>query len=182
MADLPVTAPAIHAQAVVLEPTESLFEHPRNARQGDVGAIAESIRANGYMAPVIAQRSTRYVIDGNHRLQAATSLGMAQIPTVWVDVDDETALRYLLAANRTNDLAAYDDGALVDLLIGLTDSPVGLAGTGYESDDLDHLVAVLNEPMPEVLARAVRDPLQGHTEHRCPGCGHGWTGSCTPET
>lgn len=174
-------SPAIHAQAVVLEPTGSLLQHPSNARMGDVGAISESIRANGYMAPVVAVRSSRFVIDGNHRLQAAAALGMEQIPVVWVDVDDDTALRYLLAANRTNDLAAYDDLALVELLAGLQESPTGLAGTGYEPDDLDHLVAVLNEPMPDVLARAARDPLQGHTEHWCPGCGHQWTGSCTPE-
>ena len=60
-------------------------------------------------------------------------------------------------------------------------SPAAPTFADIDPDDLDHLVAILNEPMPEVLARAARNPLQGHTEHRCPGCGHEWTGSCTPE-
>lgn len=173
-------SPVIHAQAVVMESPAKLIEHPRNPRQGDVGAVVESIEANGYMAPIVVQKSTRQVIDGNHRLKAAVALGMDKVPVVWVDVDDDTALRYLLAANRTADLAAYDDNALVDLLKELAAGP-GLGGTGYQDDDLDALVADLATPMPVALARVNDPPLAGSTAHRCPSCNATWTGSCTPE-
>ena len=176
-----MTQPAIHAQAVVMEPVTGLAEHPRNPRQGDVGAVVESIRANGYMAPIVVQSSTRFVIDGNHRLKAAVALGMPKVPVVWVDVPDDVAVRYLLAANRTSDLAAYDDAALIELLAELARTDDGLTGTGYDGDDLEALLVDLNPPMPVALASVNPvDPLAGHQEHRCPSCGHSWSGSCTP--
>lgn len=119
-----------------------LTPHPSNPRQGDVGAIVQSIEANGWVGSLVAQCSTGYVLAGNHRLQAAGHLGFDKVPVHWVDVDDETALRILLADNRTADLATYDEQALAQLLAELaTDSD--LEGTGYDGDDLDNLLADL---------------------------------------
>lgn len=160
--------------AIVLEPIDGLLAHPRNPREGDVDAIAESIRENGYLAPVVVQRSTRYVIDGNHRLLAARQLGMAEIPTVWVDVDDDTALRYLLAANRTNDLAAYDDQALTQLLAEIDGGARGLVGTGWQRDDLQALLLDLSDresllaPSPPSAPKPNVGVFPGH----CPRCGY----------
>lgn len=86
----------------------SLKPHPKNPRQGDVGAIYESIEANGFYGAVVAQKSTGHVLAGNHRMLAAQHAGAGSVPVVWVDVDDETALRIPLADNRTNDVASYD--------------------------------------------------------------------------
>ena len=58
----------------------------------------------------------------------------------WVDVDDATARRILLADNRTNDLATYDDAVLAELLTALAEDD-DLLGTGWDGDDLDALLA-----------------------------------------
>lgn len=126
------------------EQVDSLTEWPGNPRTGDVGAICEAITANGYIVPVIVQKSSRRVFDGNHRLKAARALGMKTIPVVWADVDDDTALRHLLAANRLNDLAGYEEPQLAALLSDLAaNSAKGLAGTGFDGDALDELLADL---------------------------------------
>lgn len=117
-----------------------LHQHPDNPRQGDVGAIAESIQQNGFYGTVVAQKSTGMILAGNHRVQAATMLGMTDIPVAWVDVDDEAARRILLADNRTNDLASYDQQVLSQILQELVQTDDGLAGTGYDGDDLDDLL------------------------------------------
>lgn len=136
--------PPVLATTIVSERVDSLREHPQNPRQGDLGAVIEAITTNGYIVPVVAQTSTRIVIDGNHRLKAARSLGMVEIPVVWVDVDDETSLRHLLAANRTNDLASWDETALAAILTDLAQqTTAGLAGTGYDGVALDALLADL---------------------------------------
>lgn len=121
---------------------ESVRPHPKNPRQGDVGAICESIEANGFYGAIVAQRSTGFVLAGNHRLMAAKAQGLTEIPCVWVDVDDDRALRILLADNRTNDLASYDDTVLAALLSDLANTS-DLVGTGYDGDDLDELIADL---------------------------------------
>lgn len=123
-------------------PVAKLQWHPKNARRGDVGAICESIDANGFYGAVIAQVSTGYIIAGNHRYKAALSSDASTVPTIWVDCDDDTALRILLVDNATNDKATNDNNQLVAILQELADAdPVGgLVGTGYDGDDLDAIL------------------------------------------
>jgi len=115
---------------------EKLQPHPSNPRRGDMGAIQESIETNGFYGAVVVQRSTGHILAGNHRYQAAKEAGIEKLPVVWVDVDDERALRILLGDNRTSDLATNDDQALLELLKLLSESEEGLVGTGYGDDDL----------------------------------------------
>jgi DNA modification methylase len=127
-----------YAQASV----KDLRPHPKNPRQGDVGAIHESIEANGFYGAIVAQRGTGYILAGNHRYKAAVQSGAKQVPVIWLDVDEATATRVLLADNRTNDRASYDNAALAEILAELAAGP-GLEGTGYDGDDLDALIADL---------------------------------------
>lgn len=122
---------------------DRLRPHPANPRQGDVGAIYDSINANGFYGAVVVQESTGYVLAGNHRLKAAKEAGLEAVPAIYVDVDDERAMRILLADNRTNDVASYDNDALADLLEHLASTPSGLTGTGYDGDALDDLLTDL---------------------------------------
>lgn len=114
--------------------------HPNNPRQGDVGAVCASIEAHGFYGALVVQRSTSFVLAGNHRLLAAKQLKMKKVPVVWVDVDEEQAKRILLADNRTSDLGTYDETVLADLLKDLAATEVGLDGLGYDGDDLDDLI------------------------------------------
>lgn len=119
-----------------------ITEHPRNPRRGDVDSIAGSLDANGFFGTIVVQESTGHVLVGNHRLRAAVAAGMAEVPVSFVDVDDETALRIMLADNRTAELATNDDAALAAILSDLAESE-GLAGTGYADDDLEALLRFL---------------------------------------
>lgn len=133
-------------------PVSELVEHPDNPRRGDTGLIADSIAHNGFYGAVIAQRATNRVLAGNHRLRAAVSEGLDVLPVIWVDVDDETATRILLADNRTSDLAGFDGSDLAQLLEQLTGTDAHLAGTGYTQADLDMLIEDLaGDDPPEDL-------------------------------
>lgn len=119
-------------------PAADVRPHPDNARVGDVEAIAQSIQVNGVYRPVIVQKSTGYILAGNHTYRALTKTDAeALIPVVFIDCDDEKARRIMLADNRTADLGGYDDAALAKLLSELED----LTGTGYDKDFLDQLLA-----------------------------------------
>ena len=144
-------------QATELAAIDAIRPHPQNPRQGDIGAIRTSIDNNGFYGTIIAQKKTGHILAGNHRWQAARQAGATELPVTWVDVDDDHALRILLADNRTNDLATYDDHALADLLKSLHESTGTLAGTGYDGDDLDDLVALLDGP-PDLDNMAEPEP------------------------
>jgi hypothetical protein len=116
---------------------DSIEPHPRNVRQGDVGAISESLKHNGQYRPIVVQKSTNQILAGNHTWKAAKALGWNKIAVTYVDVSDDEALRILLADNRTNDLATYDTTALAELLEELATSEKEFVGTGFDGDDLD---------------------------------------------
>ena len=119
---------------------DTLQTHPRNVRQGDIGAISESLKAHGQYRPIVYQASTGYVLAGNHTLKAAQALGWKQVAATAVQCDDTQALRILLADNRSSDLATYDDKELLELLKDVASTNDELLGTLYDGDDLDDMV------------------------------------------
>ncbi len=125
---------------------DSLEPHPKNVRQGDIGAISESLRAHGQYRPIVVDRRTNRILAGNHTWKAAKALGWQQISAGFIETkDDDEALRILLADNKANDLATYDDDELINLLKDLAATDDGLEGTLFDGDDLDSLINDENE-------------------------------------
>lgn len=155
-------------------PVEELTTHPRNARQGDVGAISESLRIFGQQKPVVAQKAANgepsIVVAGNHMLMAALALGWSHVAAVRSEMDDVTALRYLVADNRTQELGTYDDEALSNVLAELA-MHGHLEATGYDGDDVDAMLKRL--AAPEEFA----DVTETETDYKCPSCGYTWSGT-----
>jgi len=126
-----------------------LSQHPDNANSGDVDAIVESIRVNGFYAPITVQESTGYVIAGNHRLLAAMKTGATTIPGIVLDVTNLEAKRMMVVDNRITRMGHDDEGMLANILEELYATDSGLAGTGYDHDDYEYLMALVNEPLME---------------------------------
>jgi ParB-like chromosome segregation protein Spo0J len=119
--------------------------HPKNVRQGDIGAISESLEAHGQYRAIVVQRSTGHILAGNHTWKAAKALGWKQISAHFIDCDDKKAMRILLADNRANDLATYDDAALAAVLKELAATDDGLTGTLFDGDSLDDVINDLQD-------------------------------------
>jgi hypothetical protein len=153
--------PQVVLQSYATIPIDLLEPHPDNPHKGDADVIAESIGANGFYGAVIAQASTKRIIAGHHRVEAARKEGLAEVPVLLLDVDDTTAKRIMLADNRTAEYGHYDDAELAAVLSTLDD----LQGTGWTPDDfadLDAALAIdasmLEEPLAPPRPR-VPDPL-----------------------
>jgi len=125
---------------------DSVEAHPKNVRQGDIGAISESLKAHGQYRPIVVDRRTSRILAGNHTWKAAKALGWQQINAGFIETkDDDEALRILLADNRTTDLASYDDAELANLLKDLAETDDGLIGTAFDGDALDQLLMDLEQ-------------------------------------
>lgn len=120
-------------------PIDSVRPYPGNARRGSIPAIRESLRIHGQYRPIVVQESSTEILAGNHTWLAAKAEGWESIDIGIVDVDDEQARKIVLADNRTNDLAVYDDQALADLLAELDT----LDGTAFDQASVDALLATL---------------------------------------
>lgn len=151
----------IHELAVVNVSLDQISQHPDNANMGDLDAIEESIAVNGLYAPLLVQRSTGRIIAGNHRYVVASKIGLPEVPVIYLDVDDEQAVRIMIADNRTTRLGRDDEAQLYDLLDALRVTDGGLAGTGYTHADYTELSLLLegplefpeDEPQPELETR-----------------------------
>jgi ParB-like chromosome segregation protein Spo0J len=125
---------------------EDLHQYPGNAKKGDVPSIQESLEENDQFSPVIVQKSTSYILSGNHTVQAAEKAGWTEIDACVVDVDDRRALKINLAANRTADKGSYDVDARALLLDALEGD---YAGTGYSPKEVEKWSTGYEEPLPE---------------------------------
>lgn len=114
-----------------------LHDHPRNPRRGADSSVAASLDRNGWYGAIIAQQSTSHILAGHTRRRVLTAAGETRGPVIWVDCDDEAALRILLADNRTAELASWDDADLLGLLREIT--PDDLAAVGFDVADMDVL-------------------------------------------
>lgn len=124
---------------------DSLRAHEKNARRGDVDAIAKSLQRYGQYKPIVANKRTGQIVAGNHTWRAAKQLNWEKIAVTWIDVDEETELRILAIDNRLSDVAQYDDDALIELLRELDQTEDGLSDTGYQLTDLEKLISKLDE-------------------------------------
>lgn len=124
---------------------DQLAEHPENYNKGDDEKLAELLRVHGQWRPAVVQRSTGRVLIGNTMLRAARDLlGWTQLNVHYRDVDDHEARKILAGDNRAREWAMTDDRMLAELLDSLGGD---LVGTGYVPDNLDDLLAKLDESM-----------------------------------
>jgi ParB-like chromosome segregation protein Spo0J len=112
-------------------PLSELRRFPGNPREGDIGAISESLRVLGQYRPIVVNRRNNQILKGNHTAAAASALGWSEIAVVWVDVDDEAAAKIVLADNRIADKAVYDNDLLVSTIAKLD----SLEGSGFDEED-----------------------------------------------
>lgn len=130
----------------LMVPIDSVQQHPDNPRNGDMDALIESIKTHGFMDPIVVQKSTGYILAGNHRWQALHYFNESTVPVIWYTGDDLGAKKFLLADNRVGDRGRYDEHALLDILKTIQDEDptAGLVGTGYTTDDYTALLTLMN--------------------------------------
>ncbi len=179
----PAAASPFARQAYEVVAIDSIVEHPQNPRRGDLHALDESIEANGFYGAVVVQRSRRRIIAGNHRHRKLKERGEQFVPVIFVDVDDERALRILLADNGASDRATNDKNELAILLEELVRSSgassrdevnAALRGTTFGHDALEAMLVELRgkERTPGAEPGGTREVSFSASDfaHKCPRC------------
>jgi hypothetical protein len=167
----PRSTPTAEPVPATAKPSE-LNTYYKNARRGDVSAIAASLKAHDQMKPITVNRGTftgrvNEVLAGNHTLMAVRDLAerfpddprWSQILVHWVDVDEDRAARFVVADNRTAELGGFDAVQMAELLKGFGDDLDGIGYTAEQVADLADLAnAVVDDPNG-----GEPDPLPGNS-------------------
>ena len=164
---------------------------PKNPKGHDIGEIILSIRRFGFVAPGIVNEATGRMVVGHGRDEALSRMRAdgEDVPlNIKADGDrwlvpfvyghsfasDEEAEAYLIADNRSGELGGWDKPGLAEMLQGFAENDVSFKGIGFDSDDLDEMLADLNPNFqPEDESTIPR--LDQKTPTKCPECGHEWT-------
>jgi DNA modification methylase len=114
-------------------------DNPRQHTRAQVRAIARSVEAFGFNAPILIDRN-RQIVAGHGRHEAAKLLGLAQVPVIFLDHLTETqAKAYRLADNKLTDRSKWDDAKVAAQLKELSELVLDfdLTDTGFEIPEID---------------------------------------------
>ena len=120
---------------------------PRNPRKHDraqIRAIARSIEAFGFNAPILIDKS-KQIIAGHGRLEAAKLNGDTYVPVICLEhLTEAQARAYMLADNKLTDRSSWDDGALAvhlkelsELALDFDIEAIGLPEIDFRIQSLD---------------------------------------------
>jgi hypothetical protein len=127
---------------LALVPIGALRADPRNPRKHSriqVRAIARSIDAFGFNAPILVDKRHQ-IVAGHGRYEAAQLLGLESIPVISLDHLTETQARaYLLADNKLAERSSWDDASLALQLKELSELALDfdLEAIGFELPEVD---------------------------------------------
>jgi ParB-like chromosome segregation protein Spo0J len=136
---------------------DSLEPHPDNPNVGDVDAITVQMKAHGQHTPIVVQESTRRIVAGNHRWQAAKALGWTHLAAILVPWDDLEVLEVLVGDNLPGRRARDNEDQLAAILGHLAEGGT-LGRAGYTTTDLVDLLRRINVPDLEDLAAEHGEP------------------------
>jgi len=119
---------------------QPLDGNPRKISEKGLEKLQRSIEEFGFVNPILAQRGTNMIIAGHQRLKAAQAAGLAEVPVVWLDMDDVTAKAYNIADNRLQDESEWDFTPLADILAELDTGAFDLTLTGFDDDELEQMM------------------------------------------
>jgi ParB-like chromosome segregation protein Spo0J len=108
--ELPMNSLSIEYQAVsALKPRAS---NPRTHSKKQIGQIANAIHRFGFTNPVLVD-DAQGIIAGHGRVEAAKTLGLAEVPTVRLSNLSKAEIRaYVIADNKLAENAGWDRNLL----------------------------------------------------------------------
>ena len=189
-ADAHATSPAEWVHVDDLKP------NPRNPRRHgqEVLRLARTILRTTWGAPILAQRSTRRIIGGHGRLEAAREIlagieidgehrgghahvfahgapGPGFVPVRWLDVSDAEADAMTLADNARG-LQGEDDAVLIAQMAAQFGRESELMrDVGYSAEALDRMIAGAGDAILDGAEPVSADDQSRLDAKVCPHCG-----------
>jgi len=145
---------------IVTRKTEELVPHPANYRvhpPAQIAALADSLRFHAQPKPIVI--SVDNVILAGHGLVEAAKL--AGLQTLECSIyEGESPEAFIIADNRTAEMAENDPSKLADLLQELDNGGFDMAATAFATDEIAALMHGLDEASGDktLAALAAADP------------------------
>ncbi len=110
-------AKALSKMTIVYVPVDSVKPNTYNPNRQDdreFELLKQSMREDGFTAPIVVQEDTKEIVDGEHRWRAARDIGITEIPVVFTSMTLEQMRISTLRHNRA--VGSEDVDLATDLL------------------------------------------------------------------
>jgi ParB family chromosome partitioning protein len=171
-ADAPATNPGLPASLLLADMVPGMYQPRTRMDEGALYELAESIKAQGIMQPILVRRlangtnAGKYeIIAGERRFRAARLAGLDSVPVLVRDVPDESAAAMALIENiQREDLNPLEEAQGLQRLVrdfGLTHEQAAQA-VGRSRSAASNLLRLLNLAEPVQTMLMAGDLDMGH--------------------
>lgn len=125
--------------------------NPNRQTERDFELLLSSMTEDGFTQPILVQRKTNIIVDGEHRWRAAHRLGLTEIPVVFTDMSPSQARVSTLRHNRAR--GSEDIELTIEVLKDLRDLGAldhAIDSLGMSDKEINALIEDL--PAPEKQA------------------------------
>ena len=108
-----VSLQALTIEYMKIEDLKPNEYNPNRQSEHDFELLCRSMVEDGFTQPILALRDTHLIVDGEHRWRAAQTIGLEEIPVVFVDMTPEQARISTLRHNRARGTEDFELSAAV---------------------------------------------------------------------
>ena len=149
------------ARSIIMLPVPEVRPYEKNPRKNAeaVKYVKASIEKFGFKQPIIVD-SNRVIIAGHTRLEAAKSLGMAEVPCIVADDLTDAQVKALrLADNKVAEFSEWEMNLLGEELGELSEiSDIDMGDFGFDLSEFDNIG--LNDEQTEVVEDEVPEDVE----------------------
>ena len=126
-------------------------KNPRKITEKAIKKVAESIKAHGFIQPILLNEDAVICI-GHTRYEAAKILGMKEIPVVVKKMTEEQFMALNIADNKTNEFTTWNYEGLGKIFEEIDDK-IFKFSTGFEEDEIFSLTEEEFLPSPSEIKK-----------------------------
>ena len=178
--------PSWMAKKVELVDLNNLIPYAKNFNthpDEQVDQIVKSIEEFGFVNPILIDKD-QGIVAGHGRFQAATRMGLTQVPVIMLEhLTDAQRRGFILADNKIQRNSVFDENLLQEELIALSEDEIDLGTLGWSDEELADL---LPDEVEERSVNGNTRVVEGAKEfseddfstfdHKCPKCSFEWNG------
>ena len=128
-------------------PIHDLKPHPKNPRvhpESAINKLVTSIKEYGWTSPVLVSKDG-FLLAGHARVKAATRAGIETVPAIYLDLEGDKALAYLVADNRLQDETDWDIPMMKDIIEDLMANQYDVTFTGLDAAEINELFSSVHD-------------------------------------
>lgn len=166
------SSPLDHRIQMAYMDINTLAPYAYNPRDnaGAIESVANSIRAFGFLVPVVVDGSN-VVVAGHTRIEAAKTLGLSEVPVIKAEfLSEEQIDAFRIIDNKVAEIARWDFDLLADELGRLKNSGLVFTDFGFAQEEIDCLTDAVSDDclnVENLVDQEARDRVR-RTERRAP--------------